>query len=233
MKIRTVLLSALLLAPFAGAQTVTVPEGTIVRLRLSQAVSSTDAHAGDAITLEVLDDVKVGDAVAFQRGAQARGTVSTAHSKRRMGRAGAVEISIDYVNATDGTRVPVSGARKSKGNNSAGMIGIGVVLTAPTPIAPLFLLMHGKDTDMPPGTPVQVFTTSEAQVDMAAAPAAPALTVPVRVVATKPEQGHVIEGYTLSGPGSGTGSVDGDQMSLGDAARAAKAKKNADKGDPQ
>lgn len=36
---------------------------------------------------------------------------------------------------------------------------------------------------------------------------------------------HPIEGYTLSGGSSGTGSVDGDQTSLGDAARKARAKK--------
>jgi len=227
MKIRTaVLLSALMLAPFAGAQTVTVPHGTAVRLRLSQNVSSADSHVGDAVSLEVLDDVQFGTALAIRRGAQAHGVVTQAQGKRRMGRAGTVAIYVDYVSAADGSRIMVSADRKSKGSNSAGTIGTGIVVSAIVfaPAAPFFLLVHGKDTDIPAGTPVQVFTLSDYQVDMAAAPALP---VPVRVAAAVPSQEHVIEGYTLSGS-SGTGSVDGEQTSLGDAARAARAKKNVD-----
>ena len=53
-------------------------------------------------------------------------------------------------------------------------------------------------------------------------------TEPPKQIAAAPAsvEHPIIEGYTLSGPGSsGTGSVDGDQTSLGDAARQAKAKK--------
>jgi hypothetical protein len=53
-------LATLTLASFTTAQTVTVPQGTSIRLRLTQNVSSADAKAGNVITLEVLDDVKVG-----------------------------------------------------------------------------------------------------------------------------------------------------------------------------
>jgi len=225
MKIATVLSAALLVSSFCQGQTVTVPEGTSVRLRLSQNVSSADAHAGDAITLEVLDDVQVGTVGAIRHGAQAHGVITLAHEKRRMGRAGAVAISIDYVLAADGSRVPVSAERKSKGSNSAGVITTGIVVSAIVfaPVAPLFLLKKGKDTDIPAGTPVEVFTTGDYMVNMEMAPV---LAVPVRVVVAPPSQEHVIEGYTLSAA-SDAGSVDGDQTSLGDAARRARAKKNA------
>jgi hypothetical protein len=228
MKIATLLLSALMLVPFAGAQSVTVPDGTSVRLRLSQNVSSSDAHVGDAVTLEVLDDVQIGTVGAIRRGAQAHGVITEAHSKRRMGRAGAVALRVDYVQAVDGSRIPVSAERKSKGSNSAGTITTGIVVSSVlfVPVAPLWLLKKGKDTDIPTGTPVEVFTTGDFMVNMAAAQA---LHVPVPVVASAaaPSQEHVIEGYSLSSV-SGTGSVDGDQGSLGDAARRAKAKKTAE-----
>jgi hypothetical protein len=215
-----------MLASFAGAQTVTVPQGTAVRLRLSQNVSSADAHVGDTISLDVLDDVNVGTVGAIRRGAVAHGVVTLAHEKRRLGRAGAVALRVDYVAAADGSRVIVSAERKSKGNNSAGTISAGIVgsVIIFAPVAPLFLLKKGKDTDIPAGTAIQVFTSADAQVDMALAPAL--VHAPVRAVAA-PLQEHVIEGYTLSG-GSGVGSVDGEQTSLGDAARAAKARKSAD-----
>jgi hypothetical protein len=58
---------------------------------------------------------------------------------------------------------------------------------------------------------------------------APTQVVQAVAVAPARSQEHAIEGYTLSAPNtSGAGSVDGDQTSLGDAARAVRAKKSAD-----
>jgi hypothetical protein len=224
MKIATTLLAALVLASFAGAQTVTVPQGTSIRLRLSQDVSSADSHVGDPVSMEVLDDVQFGNATAIRRGAQAHGIITEAHGKGRMGRAGAVALRVDYVAAADGTRLLVSAERKQKGSNSAGTITTGIVVSSVlfVPIAPLWLLKKGKDTDIPAGTPLQVFTTGDTQVDMSLVPAP--VHAPVRAAVAPPSQEHVIEGYTLSGPD--TSSVDGN--SLGDAARRARAKKTSE-----
>jgi hypothetical protein len=211
-------------ASFTAAQTVTVPQGTSIRLRLSQNVSSADAKAGDAITLEVLDDVKVDQVIAIRHGAQARGKVTEAHSKRRMGRAGAVAVNIASVEAADGTRVPVSVERKSKGDNKSGTITAGIVGSAVLffPAAPFFLLMHGKDTNIPAGTPVEVFASNDTDVNMSNAPAA---LVPIAKVVTPPE--HVIEGYTINSSDSMNAS--GDGSSIADAARQTKARKAAAK----
>ena len=201
----------------------TVPQGTSIRLRLSQNVSSADATAGGAITLEVLDDVKVGQVIAIRHGAQARGKVTEAHSKRRMGRAGAVAINIASVEAADGTRVPVSVERKSKGDNKSGTITAGIVGSAVlfVPAAPFFLLMHGKDTTIPAGTPVEVFASNDTNVEMSNAPA---VIVPVAKVVTPQSQEHVIEGYTISNS-SDAMNANGDGSSVADAARQTKARK--------
>ena len=218
-------LVALTLASFTTAQTVTVPQGTSIRLRLSQNVSSADAKAGDAITLEVLDDVKVGQVIAIRHGAQARGKVTEAHSKRRIGRAGAVAINIASVEAADGTRVPVSVERKSKGDNKSGTITAGIVGSAVlfAPAAPFFLLIHGKDTNIPAGTPVEVFASNDTNVDMSNAPA---LVVPVAKVTTTQSDDHLIEGYTISNSTDAEGANVGG-LSIVDAARQSKARKAA------
>jgi hypothetical protein len=213
----------------ATAQTVTIPQGEAIRLRLNQNVSSADAKAGDAITLEVLDDVKIGDVVAIRHGAQAHGTVTVAHSKRRMGRAGAIEIGIDSVNAMDGTRVPVSAERKAKGDNHAGAISAGIVgsVVIFAPAAPFFLLMHGKDTDIPAGTAITVYASSDVNVDATEKVAARVVKAK-QAVQESAEEFHQVPGETISGP-SGASSIsvssDGDPTSLGAAARAARAKK--------
>jgi len=176
------------------------------------------------VSLEVLDDVQFGNATAIRRGAQAHGVITVAHGKGRMGRAGAVALRVDYVAAADGSRVIVSAERHQKGSNSAGTISTGIVVSAVlfAPVAPLWLLKKGKDTDIPAGTPVEVFTTGDTQVDMSLAPAL--VHVPVRAAAPQSQE-HVIEGYTLSGSGAEMGSVNGEQTSVADAARIAKAKK--------
>jgi hypothetical protein len=211
------------------AQVVTVPHDTAIRLRLSQNVSSADAHAGDPVSLEVLDDVTVENVIAIHHGAQAHGVVTMAHKKRTMGRAGAVAIRIDYVQAQDNSHIPVAADRKSKGDNAAGFISAGIVgsvLLFP-PAAPLFLFKHGKDTDIPAGTPVAVFTVGDAQVNAVNAPV-PVIAA-VKVIATTPaSQEHAIEGYTISSGGNSSMSDPGSGQSLGDAARAARAKKAAE-----
>jgi hypothetical protein len=55
-----------------------------------------------------------------------------------------------------------------------------------------------------------------------------------QITAPAPENvEHPIEGYTLNGPSGTTGSADGDQTSLGDAARQAKAKKQQEPQEPR
>jgi hypothetical protein len=196
--IMTVLIAAMMTASLATAQTATVPQGTVIRLRISQNVSSADAKAGDAVTLEVLDDVQVGGVVAIRHGAPARGEVLKAHGKRTMGRAGMVEIGVRFVEAADGSHVAVSADEKKKGDNGGLKMGVGAVILAGTPLLPVVLLFHGHDTNIEAGTPVNVFVTGDANVDMAKAPA---LVVPVAAKLIMPEQAngeHKIEGYTIS-----------------------------------
>ncbi len=56
------------------AQKVKMEEGTQVRLRLMESISSASAQAGHAVTFEVLDDVKVEDTIVIAEGASAWGT---------------------------------------------------------------------------------------------------------------------------------------------------------------
>jgi hypothetical protein len=63
-------------------------DSTPVKLRLTRNVSSADAHEGDSVDFEVLEDVAANGIVVIPKGAVAIGTVTEAQPKRRMGRAG-------------------------------------------------------------------------------------------------------------------------------------------------
>lgn len=145
-----------------AAQTtpLTLPQGTPVKLRLEQNLSSADAQEGQGVSFSVLEPIKLGDLVVIPAGASAHGTVTEAQEKRRMGRGGKLNMAIDYVIMPDGSKLVLTGTKNSNGGGhvgamTAGIVGVAIVAW---PAAPLLLLMHGKDVKIPEGTVVTVFT---------------------------------------------------------------------------
>ncbi|HWB95695.1 MAG TPA: PEGA domain-containing protein [Bryobacteraceae bacterium] len=140
---------------------VVIPEGTKLRVRLDQSISSATADEGQSVQLAVTEPVKAGDQVVISEGAIVTGTVTTAVAKRRMGRAGKLDFSIDRVRSVDGEWIPLRYTiRKKDGESHAVRTG---VLTAGAavvfwPAAPVFLLMHGKDVTINKGVTFDVFT---------------------------------------------------------------------------
>ena len=140
-----------------------LPEGTPVRMRINRTISSADAHTGDNIDFETLDDVKVGDFVVVPRGSRAMATVTAAQAKRRMARGGKLDMTIDYVRLPSGEKLPLRGIQNVKGGGHTGAMTAGMVATAIVfwPAAPLFLLVHGKDITIPKGHEITVYTNTD------------------------------------------------------------------------
>ena len=90
-------------------------DGTPVRLRINRTVSSEDAQVGDTVDFEVLEEIKCEDLAVIPRGGVAWATVTEAQSKRRMGRAGKLNINIDNVKLADGEKAPLRAVKESKG----------------------------------------------------------------------------------------------------------------------
>jgi hypothetical protein len=82
---------------FTSAKGFVLEEATPVKLRFNRTVSSADAHAGDTVDFEVLQDISVNGTPVISKGSFAFGTVTEAQPKRRMARGGKLEINIDYV----------------------------------------------------------------------------------------------------------------------------------------
>ena len=99
-------LFAALLPTVCTAQ-ITIEEGTKVRVRLDQMISSAAADEGQTVELSVIESVKVNDVVVIPEGARVTGTITEAMQKRRMVRARKLDFSIDRVRANDGEWVPL------------------------------------------------------------------------------------------------------------------------------
>ena len=157
----------------------TLEDGTPVKLRISQTVSSADAHLNDRVEFEVLEDIKVADTLIIPKGGIAWGTVTEAQPKRRMGRGGKLEIVMDSVRLADGEKAALRATKEVKGGGHVGAMTAGIVVTGLIlwPAAPFFLFMHGKDISIPKGTEVPTFINGNFALDMAKfKPAAPPQT---------------------------------------------------------
>lgn len=140
---------------------VKLDEGTPVRVRLEQTLSSATAEKGQTVDFTVSDDVKVGNLVVIAQGAPASGEITEAQPKRRMGRAGKLDFSIDRVKAVDGSWIPLRySPEKRTGSSNATSTGIiaGGLVVALGPVGALMLLRHGKDVEVSRGTSYTVFT---------------------------------------------------------------------------
>ena len=142
-------------------------EDTPVKIRLTRTMSSKDAKADEKVDFEVLEDVKSGDTIIIQHGAMAIGTVTEAHPKRRMGRAGKLNINIDYVQLVNGQKVPLRAVKGGSGGNHTGAMTGAIVASSILffPAAPFFLFMHGKDITIPKGTEITAYVAADTALD--------------------------------------------------------------------
>jgi hypothetical protein len=154
----------------------TLLDGTPVKLRLSQTITSADAKVGQEIPFEVVEEIKVDDITVLPKGATAIGTVTEADHKKTMGRAGKLNMTISYARLSDGEKVALRAVKDSKGGGHVGAMTGAIVATSIVffPAAPLFLFVHGKDITIPQGTEITAFVEGDMHLKMANFGAAPA-----------------------------------------------------------
>ena len=170
---------------------IVVSEGTKVRVRLEQQISSATAEEGQTVEFSVTDSVRVGDTVVISEGARVTGVITEAHEKRRLGRAGKLDFSIDRVRTVDNQWVPLRYTVTKKSGQShairTGILTAGVAAVF-WPAAPVMLLWKGQDVNINRGVAFDVYTDANHTLGSAApvtsASIAPALpTLPSAVAA--------------------------------------------------
>ena len=192
-------------------------DGTPVKLRTARTISSADAHVGDTLDFEVLEDVFANHVLVVPKGGIAWGTVTEAEAKRRMARGGKLNINIDSVRLGDGEKVPLRAVKEAKGGGHTGAMTGGIVATAIVffPAAPFFLFMHGKDITIPKGTEITAYINGDTRLDQAkfqtakpdstASAASTAATAQVDIASTPPGADIEIDGkFVGSTPSSVT-----------------------------
>jgi hypothetical protein len=126
-------------------------DGTEVKLKFKQTISSKDAKVNDPVEFEVAETVRVNGKVVIAQGAPARGTVVDVQRSGMLGRKGKLDIAIKEVTLLSGERVSLRASQKSGGGTSGGVIAVAAL------ISPLALLFKGKNTTYEAGTEVTAF----------------------------------------------------------------------------
>lgn len=144
-------------------------DGTPVKMRINRTVSSGDAHVGDTVDFEVLEEVNINGTLVVPKGGLAFATVTEAQAKRRMARGGKLDINIDYVKLVSGDKAALRAVKDLKGGGHTGAMVGGMVATSLVffPAAPFFLFMHGKDITIPKGTEVTAYVNGDMKLDIA------------------------------------------------------------------
>ena len=206
-------------------------DATPVKLRLSRNVSSADAKTGDTVDFEVLEEVRVGDTLVVAKGGIAWGTVTDAEAKKRLGRGGKLDMTIDAVRLVDGEKAALRGVKDVKGGGHTGAMTGGIVAASLIvwPAAPFFLFMHGKDVTIPKGTEITAYVNGNLPLDMAkfdpqgsasgtaVATAAPAQSLPasqisLEISSTPPGADIEIDGNFVGNTPSSIGVSPGDHV---------------------
>jgi len=159
----------------------TLEDGTPVRIRTNRTISSSDAHVGENIDFEVLEEVRVNNILVIPKGGMAFATVTEAQAKRRMARGGKLDINIDNVRMVSGEKAALRAVKEVKGGGHTGAMTGGIVATSLVffPAAPFFLFMHGKDISIPKGTEVTAYINGDMKLDLARFQAVPSTSATV------------------------------------------------------
>ncbi|HET9366283.1 MAG TPA: hypothetical protein VFP71_14855 [Candidatus Angelobacter sp.] len=110
-------------------QSITIPVGTVITVRLGETLSSKTSNAGDGFAATVAQPVSVDGKTVIEQGAAARGSVVDAKSMGHFKGGALLEVKLDSV-TIDGKETPIQTgmvARQAagKGKRSAGFIGGG------------------------------------------------------------------------------------------------------------
>src|SRR5580658_10378490 len=155
------LAGTLFLVLAATAQVLTLlQDGTPVRLRLDRTVSSANAHVGETVDFEVTEPVIDRNYVVIPKGTVALGRVTKVETKRRFGRAGELELSIDSVRLPDGRTVLLR-ATPEKGESDMSGTRVAATIAA----SPVLEWVKGKDVTFEKGTETTAYVSGDARMD--------------------------------------------------------------------
>jgi hypothetical protein len=137
--------------PAHAAGAFLLANNTPIRLKLDKAISSTTAHVGDAVELEVVEDVIVDGVIVLPAGSKVSGAIAEAEAKKRFGHGGKLAFSITSIMLADGEQIKVRCYQEASGSSN----------TSADAVVPL---SSGKDVTIPKDVEFTALVDGEARL---------------------------------------------------------------------
>jgi hypothetical protein len=134
-----------------GAAAFALANNTPIRVKLSKAISSATAHVGDAVELEVVEDLIVDGVTVLPAGSKVTGAIAEAEPKKRFGHGGKLAFSITSMTLADGEQVKMRCYQEASGSSN----------TSSDAVLPL---SSGKDVTIPKDVEFTALVDGEARL---------------------------------------------------------------------
>ena len=143
----------------AQARPVVLKAGTTIVLETVNNLSSKEVTQGSTVDFKVVYDIKAGNTVVIPSGTIAKGQVSNVKRAAAIGKPGEITVTLNAINAIDGTLVPISGASSSAvGKDKKALAIVCGIFTL------IGLIIHGEEAVLPAGTQVQAVVMSNTSI---------------------------------------------------------------------
>lgn len=90
----------------ANIKTKRVPEGTILTLKVLNAVGSSSSSLGDQFDLMIVENVKVNNSVVIPKGSVIRGSIEEVQNPKILYKGGLIRLYFDHIVSATGRQVP-------------------------------------------------------------------------------------------------------------------------------
>jgi hypothetical protein len=134
-----------------GGVAFSLANNTPIRVKLEKTISSATAHVGDAVELEVVEDVIVDGVTVLPAGAKVSGAIAAAEPKKRFGHGGKLAFSITSMTLADGEQIKVRCYQEASGSSN----------TSADAVLPL---NSGKDVTIPKDVEFTALVDGEARL---------------------------------------------------------------------
>jgi hypothetical protein len=130
-------------------------EGEDVQLTFAQDLSSKTAADGDPVVLKLSEDLKVGGVVVARAGSMASGEVTNAKKSGMMGKAGELNLRLNYLKVGD-NKIHLRGTKGKEGQSGTTSAVVLTVL-----FGPIGLIKHGKNVEIKEGSSLKAFVADD------------------------------------------------------------------------
>jgi hypothetical protein len=124
---------------------------TPIRMKLNNTISSATAHVGDAVELEVVEDVIVDGVTVLPAGSKVNGAIAEAEAKKRFGHGGKLAFRVTSMTLADGEQLKVRCYQEASGSSN----------TSADAVLPL---NSGKDVTIPKDVEFTALVDGEARL---------------------------------------------------------------------